>query len=153
MQNPVALTLSDNQDKIFVLDSIQGNILTFDITEYGKHLLMAMKTNYIGDSETATREWQEVLKANANYELAYIGLGKAYLKNGEYKKAMDYFKLGNSRKYYTKAFYYYRKMVMEENFGKIMTFIIITAVLILIFVWIKRIRRWVGEVRCSMSKH
>ncbi|HCA69623.1 MAG TPA: hypothetical protein DEP17_04190 [Lachnospiraceae bacterium] len=153
VQNPSALTLSDNHDKIFVLDSIQGNILTFDITEYGKHLLMAMKTNYIGDSETATREWQEVLKANANYELAYIGLGKAYLKNGEYKKAMDYFKLGNSRKYYTKAFYYYRKMVMEENFGKIMTFIIITAVLILIFVWIKRIRRWVGEVRCSMSKH
>ena len=153
LQNPVAFTLSDNQEKIFVLDSIRGSILVYDITKYGAHLLNAMRTNYVGDSDTANKEWQEVLKANANSELAYIGLGKTYLKNGDYKKAMEYFKLGNSRKYYTKAFYYYRKDLMENSFGGIMAGVIGIAAVLLIFLWVKRIRRWVGEVRCTMSKH
>lgn len=153
LQNPVALTLGENQEKIYVLDSVRGSILIYDITEYGEHLLNAMRSNYRGDAGTANQEWQEVLKANANSELAYIGLGKTCLKNGEYKKAMEYFKLGNSRKYYTKAFYYYRKTLMEHNFGKIMGIVISVLAITLILVWTKKIKRWAGEVRCTMSKH
>ncbi|MGF7146352.1 sugar lactone lactonase YvrE [Anaerotaenia torta] len=152
LQNPVALTLSEHEEKMYILDSVRGSILIYDITEYGKHLLNAMRSNYRGDAATANQEWQEVLKANANSELAYIGLGKTYLKSGDYKKAMEYFKLGNSRKYYSKAFYYYRKTQMEHNFGIIMAGIISVIAVIMLLIWVKKIRRWAGEVRCTMSK-
>ena len=95
------------------------------ITDYGKLVLNAIYLNDTGDSEGSNACWQEVLKRNSNCEMAYVGLGKTFLSEGDYKKAMEYFKLGNSRKYYSKAFYYYRKEVMEKNFGKIMAVIIL----------------------------
>lgn len=153
MQKPTALGITENADKIYVLDSLLDCILIYDITEYGRCLLSALELNSKGDSQGSNQEWQKVLKLNANCELAYIGLGKTYLKEGNYRKAMDYFKLGNSRKYYTKAFYYYRKTVMEDNFSKLMAGIIAVVLLVMVIYWVKRLRRWVGEVRCTMSKH
>lgn len=152
VQKPSAIALTENEDEILILDSNLGNIVVYDITEYGQHILDAIRFNDKGDSEAATREWNEVLKCNSNNELAYIGLGKSYLNAGDNKKAMEYFKLGNSRKYYTKAFYYYRKETMEANFGKAMLFIGIIIAVVIVIKQTIRFRRWVGEVRCFMSK-
>lgn len=152
VQKPSAIALSENESQIYILDSVLGKILVFDITEYGRHLLDAIRLNDSGDAEGANREWQEVLTCNSNNELAYIGLGKTYLAEGDYEKAMEYFKLGNSRKYYSKAFFYYRKETMEANFGRSMLIIGILVVVILAVRYSIRFRRWVGEVRCYMSK-
>ena len=82
-----------------------------------------------------------------------MGLGKAYLTEGSYREAMECFELGNSKKYYTKAFSYYRKEMMERYLTKAVG---ILAVL-LIVVWLVRkalrVRKWVGEVRCYMENH
>ena len=152
VQQPVALALGEGQNKIYVLDNTLGTILTFEITDYGRHLLDALRLNDIGDAEGSNREWQEVIRSNSNNEMAYIGLGKTYLAEGQYKQAMEYFKLGNSRKYYTKAFFYYRKELMENNFGKAMLVLGLGIVAALIVYYVFRFRRWVGEVRCFMSK-
>jgi tetratricopeptide (TPR) repeat protein len=129
-----------------------GSVLVFDITEYGEHLLNAIRLNNLGDAEGSTSEWEEVLKYNSNSELAYVGLGKTYLTEGRYKEAMECFELGNNRKYYSKAFSYYRKELMEKYLAKA----IIAVVVLLLLVWavrrIIRYRRWVGEVRCYMEK-
>ena len=152
VQQPVALALGEGQDKIYVLDNTLGSILTFEITDYSRHLLDALRLNDIGDAEGSNREWQAVIQSNSNNEMAYIGLGKTYLAEGQYKQAMEYFRLGNSRKYYTKAFFYYRKELMENNFGKAMLVLGLGIVIALIVYYVFRFRRWVGEVRCFMSK-
>ncbi|MCM1058066.1 MAG: NHL repeat-containing protein [Firmicutes bacterium] len=152
-QKPVALGLNEDESRIYVLDNLAGSILVFDITEYGRNLLDAIRLNNIGDSEGATRNWQAVLRRNSNSELAYVGLGKAYLTEGSYKKAMECFELGNSKKYYTKAFSYYRKEVMEQH----LTRAVVILVIVLLAVWLVRkalrVRKWVGEVRCYMENH
>lgn len=151
VQKPTAIALGEKEEKVYILDKTLGSILVYDITDYGRNLLEAIRLNDIGDSEGANACWHKVLQANSNNELAYIGLGKTYLAEGDYKKAMEYFKLGNSRKYYTKAFYYYRKEVMEQNFGRAMLVIGILLLVILGIQGARRFRRWAGEVRCSMS--
>ena len=152
-QKPVSIGLNGDQSKIYVLDNTLNSILVFRITDYGRHLLDAIRLNNIGDAEGSTREWQEVLKLNSNSELAYTGLGKTYLTEGNYKEAMECFELGNSKKYYSKAFSYYRKEVME----KYLTKAVIVAVVLFLIIWvirkIRRYRRWVGEVRCYMQKN
>lgn len=152
VQKPVAIALSSDEEKVYILDSILGGILEFHITDYGRHLMNALHLNDLGDSEGANAQWQEVLKSNSNNEMAYIGLGKTYLSEGDYKQAMEYFKLGNSRKYYTKAFYYYRKELMESSFGTVMLVLILLVVAVVGVRCAFRFRRWVGEVRCFMSK-
>lgn len=150
VQKPVAIGLSEDENKLYILDTLLNSILVYDITEYGRHLLSALEKNSLGDSEGAFKEWQEVLRVNANSEFAYIGIGKTYLKEGNYKEAMEYFQLGNSRKYYTKAFKFYRKDVMQDYFGLFMGIVGVVIFLGVSLIMYKKIKRWVGEIKCNV---
>ena len=152
MRLPTAIGANADASIIYVLDSQLGEIMLFEITDYGRHFLGAMEKNNRGDSKGAYEEWQEVLKQNSNCELAYIGLGKTFLKEGDYEKAMEYFELGNSKKYYSTAFMYYRKELMQDYFAKAMGVVGAVILVVLIVVGIKKFRRWAGEVRCVMEK-
>lgn len=152
VQKPSALALGEDEGHVYILDSVLGSILDYEITEYGRNLLDAIRLNDLGDSEGSYAKWQEVLRENSNNELAYIGIGKTYLAQEDNKKAMEYFKLGNSRKYYDKAFFYYRKETMQANFGRMMLLIGLLLVVVFGTKIVFRFRRWVGEVRCYMAK-
>ncbi len=52
--------------------------------------------------------------------MAYIGIGKSLLRQGEYKQAMTFLRLGNDREYYSKALTKYRREYMREHFGPIL---------------------------------
>ena len=130
-----------------------NSILVFEITEYGEHLLNAIRLNNLGDSQGSTREWQEVLKYNSNSEMAYVGLGKTYLAEGQYEKVMECFEFGNHKEYYSKAFQYYRKELMEQYFP--VAVITVAVVAVLFFAWkkTKNYKKWIGEVKCYVERH
>lgn len=152
-QKPVALVSGEDEKEIYVLDNTLNAILKFEITEYGEHLLNAIRLNDLGDSEGATEQWQEVLKQNSNSEMAYVGLGKTYLAEGRYKEAMECFEFGNNKEYYSKAFQYYRKGLMEQYFP----IAVLAAALCLAAFWIgkkiRNFRKWIGEVKCYVERH
>ena len=68
----------------------------------------------------ASEYWAEILTKNSNYEIAYNGIGRAHLRNGEYKKALENFKLGHDTYYYSKAYKEYRNNILRDNFTYIM---------------------------------
>ncbi|MGM0879929.1 MAG: YIP1 family protein [Bacillota bacterium] len=111
---PVAI--ESNGNDILVLDSRRGNITVFRATEFGQSVHQAIKLYEDGQYKEAEQPWKEVLKRSSFYEAAYIGLGKASVKTAEYKAAMEYFKLGNNRQEYSKAFQQHRKNVIRDNF-------------------------------------
>lgn len=151
LKNPTALGVSQDQSHIYVVDSQLGSVLVYDITEYGRCLLGALEAHHGGDSQKAYELWQEVQRMNANSEIAYIGIGKTHLREGRYREAMECFQLGNSRKYYTKAFQYYRKELMQGSFGRGMGVIVGVVVLAVLFNLARKIKRWVGEAKCNIS--
>lgn len=152
-QNPIALALNEDESTIYVLDNTLNSILVFEITDYGQHLLSAIRLNNLGDSEGSTKEWHEVLKYNSNSEMAYVGLGKTYLSEGKYEEAMECFEFGNHKKYYSKAFQYYREGLMELYFP--IAIAVIAAIIILVWI-IKKARnykKWIGKVKCYVERH
>ena len=85
----------------------------------------------LGEFEKAAELWEEVLVLNTNYEVAYNGIGKFYLREGEYKKAIEYFNLGHDRYYYSRAYKEYRNDIIKSNFGYIVGgIVLISGVLI-----------------------
>ena len=76
-------------------------------------------TNIQAEPLAATDYWQQVVKLNANYEYAYVGIGHKYLKNENYKEAMKYFELGKNKVYYSKAFKQHRDAIIKEWFGPV----------------------------------
>ncbi len=125
-------------DRIIVLDKGGNSVTVFSPTEYGMLIKDAVRFHYSGKYSEATQRWQQIIAVNNNYHLAYIGYGKALLRQQEYKEAMEKFKLGNHRRYYSDAFKLYRKEVIENNFGVILSSIVTIVVLIQI---IKRVRQ------------
>jgi sugar lactone lactonase YvrE len=114
---------------LYALDSRAAAITRFDLTTYGQKINNALNEYKAGYYERSAEMWEDVLKMNGNYDLAYIGIGRAALRQGEYEKAMRYYKLKHYREGYGKAFQLYRKQWMEENLWKIL---IILAVIFLL---------------------
>ena len=128
---------------LFVLDSQNASITVFSPTEYGELIYKATEQYSVGDYDGSANTWEKVLEINGNYDLAYIGLGKSYLRQNRYKEAMDYFKLKREKKYYSKAFMYYRKEWIERNIGKCL---IVLLVIILVPFIIKRVKAFKREL-------
>ncbi len=118
-KNPVAIEAQG--DKILVLDSFRGEIMSFVPTQYGKLINEAVSLRYDGNEASAVQVWNEVLKLDSNFELAYVGIGKSLLAAGDNKNALKYFKLGMDRRYYSIAFKRYRDEILKGNLGYILT--------------------------------
>lgn len=108
-------------ETIIVLDSYRAEILTFTETLYGSLINKAVGLRYDGDETQAVELWKEVLKLDENNELAYLGIGKAYLSSGEDKMAMEYLKRGMSSDYYSIAFRRHRNAILKGNMSYILT--------------------------------
>jgi hypothetical protein len=100
---------------LYALDSRAATLTRFDLTTYGALINNALDEYKAGRYDASAVLWEEVLKMNGNYDLAYIGIGRAALRQKEFQKAMKYYKLKHYREGYGKAFQLYRKQWTEEN--------------------------------------
>ncbi len=113
---PVSIE-SDSDNSLLVLDASKNTITVMEQTFYGE---MIRSANYLynqGLYEESITPWMEVLRMNANYTQAYMGLGKAYMSMGKYEEAMDYFKLGKDPAGYGEAKAAFRDQKIRENFA------------------------------------
>ena len=116
-------------EEILVLDATRNLINRFKATQYGSLINQAVGLRYDGDEVQAVECWREVLKLDSNFELAYVGIGKSYLAAGQNKEAMECFRIGNSKQYYSIAYKRYRNEILKENMGTILTSVIVLVIL------------------------
>ena len=114
---------------LMVLDQQENSVTVFTTTEYGQTIYDASELYLNGDYDASADKWRDVLKMNANYPLAFRGIGRAVLRQNQYEEAMDYFKLAHDRENYGRAFKLYRKEWVEANIWWIIT--LVAAVLII----------------------
>lgn len=72
--------------------------------------------------------WEEVVKKNSNYEYAYVGIGHKYLNEDNFKEAMNYFKLGQNKVYYSKAYKQYRDGIIKKWFAPVVIIIVVLVI-------------------------
>ncbi|MHB8963990.1 MAG: hypothetical protein ACYC5K_12665 [Saccharofermentanales bacterium] len=123
---PVAVEYSEG--KLFVLDSTLQGFTVFEATSYGKAIMEGDRLYYLGEYKNSIGYWEEVIRQNSNFELAYAQIGKVLLREGDYRKAMEYFRLGDMRgdsilqeSGYNKALSEYRSQYLGQNLSKILT--------------------------------
>ena len=113
---------------LMVLDQNENSITVFTPTEYGRLIYQASDEYLRGEYDQSADTWREVLKLNANYNLAFIGIGRSLMRQEDYEGAMRYFKMAHDRENYGRAYRYYRKIVVERN----IVWIVIAAACLLI---------------------
>ena len=131
---------------LLVLDELGSTITVFNTTEYGNLIYDAIGSYRTGDYDGSALLWEDVLKLNANYNLAFIGIGRSLMRQEKYEEAMEYFKMAKDRDNYGRAFRFYRKDWVEANIGWVV--ILLAAVLI-----IPVIRSSMKKMRMEVAVH
>ena len=119
-------------DEIAVLDSTLGSITVFTFTDYANLVISATENYHEGKYEQSFDEWQQVLKINSNLNMAYVNIGKILIRQGEYKEALSYLEYGQNKEYYSKAYEYYRKQVIEDNLFLVLVGFVALIVLLIV---------------------
>ena len=118
-------------NKLVVSDSVLKYIYILTPTAFGQAVLEGNEKYYFGDWDEALVSFEQALALNANYEAAYSGIGKNYLMKDDYETAMYYFKMGNNRVFYSKAYNGYRGEWLEGHFIIIMIlFVLLVAAVV-----------------------
>lgn len=139
--NPVALEHQGYD--LLVLDSQDCCVTVLTPTEYGKLVYKATEQYHAGEYAASADTWREVMKRNGNYDLAYIGIGRALLQQKQFKEACDYFAMARDSRNYSEAFRYYRSEWVKQNIGWIFG---IVAVLLVVPMVVGHIRKIKWEV-------
>ncbi len=136
--NPISIT--EFGDRLVVLDKEKGEITKFKPTKYAALIHKAIDSHYEGFYDYSVKMWNQVLNRNINFDLAYSGIGSSYFHEGEYEKALEYFKFAHDKKNYSRAFQEYRRKFIESNFSLIILGLIL--LLISLIIIIKAIKKY-----------
>ena len=123
-------------DDLLVLDKNDNTITVFGLSDYGKGLYEALRLQEKREYKKSLAKFEELLPLNANIDFVYVSMGKAYLRNGDYEKAMEYFRNVGDKENYSVAYKYSR----EGTLNKIAIFIPVVAI-ILIWLFAKLLGR------------
>ncbi len=112
LKAPAAIDMLDT--RILVLDSGKNNITVFERSPFGQQIQEAVTAHREGRYTEVRERWEQILARDSNYTLARIGIGKACYEEGDYQTAMQYFRSGEDRSNYGKAFKKQRDGVLRN---------------------------------------
>ena len=103
-------------------------LVVYSPTEYCETIINALHNQNKHEYETSIKYWQDVLTKNNNFDLAYIGIGKALFSQGKYDEAYEVLQNAYETNYASKAFAEIRKDII----GKWIILIVVVAIALII---------------------
>ncbi len=113
----------DDRGNLYVLDKETGRITVFSITNFGRTVLNALSLYNSGKYRASKNFWEDILKMNEQFLLAYRTLGNIYFKEQDYSKAFKYFSVSQDRQGYSDAFWQLRNDWLQKNSGRLIIWI------------------------------
>ena len=119
--------------KMMVLDGETSSFTVYKRTEYGDLLITALSHQNNRQYNLAEEDWKAILQRNNNFDAAYIGLGQAYYRMGDWEKAMSYFEFAYATERYSEAFAETRKEWVEDYILLVPVVAIVLIVAVVLF--------------------
>ena len=136
----ITYQLAPNQDEdaelptynMVLLDSFTSLFTVFTRTDYGDLLIEALAQENNRQYQNAEEYWIRILQRNGNFDSAYIGVGKALYRQGEYEEAQEYFKACYETSYYSKAYAELRKQWIAESWHLVLVVLVVVVFLVVV---------------------
>ena len=106
----------DGVYRLCVLDNNSNGyrITVYTPTDYCDDIIAALRNQNEHNYEASIDYWQDLLTCNNNFDLAYIGIGKALYSQGEFTEAYVMLQKAYETKYASDAYAEMRKDVVEK---------------------------------------
>jgi tetratricopeptide (TPR) repeat protein len=138
-------------EDLLVLDKEDDTIIRFKRTAYGELLENAITADRERDFQKSIDCWTKVLEQNQNYDLAYQGMAKNYLRMGDYDKALENFRMIDDKNGYSEAYRYARSAYVKGHFLLVIAIPIIAIALWMFFM--KYVKKENKKLYAVGSKH
>ncbi len=152
-----AITYQTVGDKSYILlldktnDSSNSYKLTvYSPTEYCETIISALHNQNEHDYETSIEYWQNVLTMNNNFDLAYIGIGKALYSQGKYQEAYEVLQNAYETTYASKAFAEMRKEIINKWI--ILIAVVVIALLVVVVKFLGYAKKKNKEVNLKVGR-
>ena len=134
LKSPVAAGMTSN-NQLLVLDKESGIVVSYSTTYFANLVYKAAQYYKEGLYLEGEESWNEVLKYNAKFILAYKALARASMKKGDYETALQQFRLAEDKQGYSDAYWQIRDNWIRSN----LTWVLIPLVVLIIAVAILKI--------------
>ncbi len=115
-------------DTMLILDKSLNCIVVYERTDYGDMLLEAIAAENSLDYNYAIQCWRAVLQHNSNFDAAYVGIGNALYRSGEYKASLEYYETAYDTENWSNSYREVRKEWMSDYFLLLIAIIVIVIV-------------------------
>ncbi|WP_274648635.1 YIP1 family protein [Paenibacillus humicola] len=126
---------------LYVLDKERGNIQLFEPTPFALLVYKATSLYLDGKYAESLEPWRQVLRMDGMFDLAHVGIGLAYYKQGEYGKAFEELKIARNVTEYSNTYWELRRQWLMSH---VSTIIAALAGLIALWLIVKRVHRKTG---------
>ena len=113
---------------MLLVDNTSKSFTVFQRTEYGDIIIDAIRNQNERRYDRAIEDWTEILKRNSNFDAAYIGIGTALYRNGQFEAAIERFKSAYDTVNYSTAYKEIRKDWISHYLILIPIFLIVICV-------------------------
>ena len=118
LKNPSAVLRY--QDRLYVLDSAKNAIVVYQETAFAKLVHDGVRLYTEGLYLDAQPYFESLINANGSFLLSYMALGNAAYQRREFETALAYFRLGESRYWYSQAFWELRNLFIQNTLGLVL---------------------------------
>ncbi len=119
--------------RMLVIDKTDHNITVYTRTEYGDILIRAIEHQNDRKYDQAKQDWEDILKRNSNFDAAYIGIGDALYRNGQYKEALNYYEAAYDTQGWSDSYKEIRKEWIAKYVLLIPVIIVVIVLLVSLF--------------------
>lgn len=115
-QNFVSITYQTVDDVTYLvaLDGTATKFTVYKPTDYCDTIMKALENENNHNYSESIKYWRAVLTKNNNFDLAYIGIGKALYSQGDFEGAMEMLSKAYETAQYSKAFAETRKELLGK---------------------------------------
>ncbi|ALS29060.1 gluconolactonase [Paenibacillus sp. 32O-W] len=136
-QSPVAVD-TNSHGELFILDDALNVVQKLKPTAFGAAIRQAFMLTQSGNYKESVPYWEEVIKLNALFSPAYHGLAQAAFNEGDYAKAIAYYKLAGDAAGYSDSFWQLRLQWFQRHFSLIANSLLIASVALAVALRLKR---------------
>ncbi len=120
---------------LYVLDASLNSITVYKRSDYGDIIAQALKHTEDREYDKALQDWEDIRKANNNFDSAYIGIGTNLYRQGEdvegaYEESLMYFESAGDVNSYSTSFKAIRKAWVEKYVFVVIIVIVVLCVVL-----------------------
>lgn len=152
LSKPVAIEVLDD-GALVVLDQTYDMAIVYQRTEFASKVFDAVSYYKDGLYLEGEDQWKDILRLNSSFIVSYKALARASMKRGDYKTALNQFKLAEDKEGYSEAYWEIRNEWLQHNIGWIVAVILVIVALIVVWkILDKKKPKLLAPVKKGVSK-